>query len=110
MGAGPVPPGSDTRSRKHLLILREYVSHYLIVHMNELERKKGRTLRCHGQRKNLQPGTEQKQVKKKGGGCLQLSHVQGLRAGVVSGLPEPGFVHQQQLPSGHCPQELGMQR
>ncbi|XP_036879572.2 monoglyceride lipase isoform X7 [Manis javanica] len=41
---------------------------------------------------------------------LKLSHVQGLRAGVVSGLPEPGFVHQQQLPSGHCPQELGMQR
>lgn len=48
------------------------MSHYLIVHMNELERKKGRTLRCHGQRKNLQPGTEQKQVKKMGGGVFSF--------------------------------------
>ncbi|XP_057361897.1 monoglyceride lipase isoform X4 [Manis pentadactyla] len=41
---------------------------------------------------------------------LKLSHIQGPRAGVVPGLPEPGFVHQQQLPRGHCPWELGMQR
>ncbi|KAK2491027.1 hypothetical protein MC885_009112 [Smutsia gigantea] len=36
--------------------------------------------------------------------------LKGPRAGVVPDLPEPGFGHQQQLPSGHCPQERGMQR